>query len=62
MDPTEPDNVRRREHPLNSWEHSFPAFTSLGFLETKQTLKPKDGRTAPPLGSNGLPERRIGRW
>jgi hypothetical protein len=62
MDPTEPDNDRRQGDLLNSSEHSFPVFTSPGFLETEQKLKPKDGRTAPPLGSNGLPERRIGRW
>jgi hypothetical protein len=62
MDPKKPDNDRRQEHLLNSSERSFPAFTSQGFLETEQKLKPKDGWIAPPLGSNGLPERRIGRW
>jgi len=62
MNPTEPDHVRPTEHLLKSPEYSFPAFASRGFLETEQKLKPKDGLTAPPLGSNGLPERRIGRW
>ena len=62
MDPIEPDNDRRREHLSNSWKHAFPVFTSPGFLETEQKLKPKDGRTAPPLASNGLPEPRIGQW
>jgi hypothetical protein len=58
----ERDNDCRREHLLNTSEHSFPVSTSPGFLEIEQTLKREDGRTAPPPGSNGLPERRIGRW
>lgn len=62
MGPTERDNDCRREHLLNTPEHSFPVLTPPGFLEIEQKLKFKDGLTAPPLGSNGLPERRIGRW
>ena len=60
MRPTEPDNDRRQEHLLDSSEHSFPVLTTLSFLEIEQKLK--DGGTAPPPGSNGLPERRIARW
>jgi hypothetical protein len=61
MRPTERDNDYRREHLLSNPEHSFPVLASPGFLETAQKLK-CDGLTAPPLGSNGLLERRIGRW
>jgi hypothetical protein len=58
MSSTEPDNDRL----LNRSKHSFPVFISPGCLEVEQKLKPKDGRTAPLLGSNGSPEQRIGRW
>jgi hypothetical protein len=60
MSPTQPDNERRQEHLLNSSEHSFPVLPTLGFLEIEQ--KPNDEETALAPGSNGLPERRIGRW
>jgi hypothetical protein len=62
MGPTKRDNDCRRAHRLNTPEHSFPVLTSPGFLEIEQKLKIKDGLMALPLGSNGLPERRIGRW
>jgi len=62
MDPAKPDNDRQREHLLNSSEHSVSVLTFPAFLETEQRLKPKDGRTALSLGSNGLAEGRIGRW
>jgi hypothetical protein len=62
MRPTERDNDCRREHLLSTPEHSFPVLAFPGFLEAEQKLKCDDGLTVPSLGSNGLPERRIGRW
>jgi hypothetical protein len=60
MGPTERDNDNRRKHLLNTSEHPLPVSSSPGFWQIKHKLN--NGPPAPPLGSNGLPERRIGRW
>lgn len=52
----------RREHWFDISERDFPVSARRDFLEIEQKLNLDDGRTAPPLALNGLPERGIGRW
>ena len=56
------DSDCRREHGFDISEREFPVSARRDFLDIEQKLNLDDGRTAPPLASNGLPEQRIGRW
>jgi hypothetical protein len=52
----------RREHGLDISERDFPVAARPDFLEIDQKLNRDNGRIAPPLTLNGLPERGIDRW